>query len=322
MQHKRKLWLVAVITAAVFLSAILSGCSADPDKVPLSNKSDILAYSKTQFGPCLLIEAGDEEGTGEDRAIHCTMEDKEYGFRYDVTSHIVKSDLDGMRWYSEEKTSNFYTKYLSELTSEYNKKFQEMEQTYECTISFNMDGEASDFVAEIASDKEPKACAEALAQIIMEFDTRKYLSNKVIAGYDAQKLEQESEERAYWGSAHLSDGLWWSEKQETSEFYMNIVREELNDETITCSKTETRPIESIVNVNDAILWTIDGIAENATLYYFTVDNEEYWVSDVRIRTENGETTFANNYQGAAKVKEDSEPSFAILLLKMLLPNAA
>ena len=96
----------------------------------------------------------------------------------------------------------------------------------------------------------------------------------------------------------MSDGQWWSVEKETEEFYMDIVRSDLGDSNIPCIRSETRPVNEVVGLDAAIPSTIDEEKrENATLYFFSFNDFEYWISDVQVKTDDGNISYANNYQG-------------------------
>lgn len=314
---KSKRYALPIIAVVALIVCLLSGCSKAPEDVVLAEGENIHEYAKDTYGPCTVIETGEEVGSGEDRTVKCTLQDTEYKFLYDVESHVATVFIDGPLWYREGKASDFHEKYTSAFVSKYSGEIQEIEQKYACIVSVNTDQEASDFIIDIFANDKHEACSKEIEQLLSAFDTRGYFSEKKIACY-----LQETEE--YIGSVHMADGGWRTEEQETIEFFMKIVKADLKDDTITYTKTEQRKTEEIIDVTTPMVSiSEDTETEDATLYYFTYNDAEYWISDVRIRTEDNKDMFANNYQSALveKEKEQSDTSILLSIIKILISSS-
>lgn len=90
---------VALFVTFLFVIFALCGCSTK-----LKTSDDAVAYAKIHYGSAEFIS---EEKDGDSKVVF-TLQDKDYGFQYTVTSAVTEMNIDGSSFGKYESTSDDY----------------------------------------------------------------------------------------------------------------------------------------------------------------------------------------------------------------------
>jgi hypothetical protein len=274
-----KLILVCVLGAAMLVG--FTACAVRPQDVALATEADVLRYAKRSFGNADVMEVTD----GVNETVY-TLKDREYGFLYSVTSAAVPVWTDSVSAYKEDKFSNFPECYKAYFLDACLTDVGIVEETYGVTTRLF---EENDFMSVVGESEEAVLdAAFALWEIREKFDDRHFWSDERISVYTSD------------GYAGSYAGEFVTAEQETIEYFMRQAASEMNQsfDALTFLRTETVARDQLVGLERERAVEVIGMdgneSDTVTKYYFSVRDEEYFITDVLIYSDGKIAHFGNH----------------------------
>lgn len=279
-----------LIILTILLMLVLSGCYPNKSSVKLATQDEITRYAKARYGKATVIDYVEHTGTekieGADTeyidSIDYTLEDKEYKFRYTITSRVYDVWIDASVGYTETKNSDFdkeYTRFI------FNKLGDELNNTlnkYSATISLEKNQERLD----IGNTENIEEAIKEIVKSIEKCDSRKYYRGREL------KVYMNGEEQ----------GTYYMHKEYKTLFEITV--EKKTDQLCNLGNFKKgglkfKEVKEVfiddLGIDTDKIRTFDGeIQEKAKVYYFTYsDGTIHFITDI-LAVDNTNTVVAYN----------------------------
>lgn len=267
----------------LFLTLSLSACSVASEK-------EVVKYAEEKYGEATLLKT--EEPSDEE--IICHFKDKEYGFEYYVVSYMNDIVIDGATFGSaENKGSDFDIQYYNYMNETLEDDLALIEGKYNVDISVS-DGTYIYYFAQVnykSSDASNVAqVSKEISDLYTSIDTRHYWKDLDVEAYDSQGN--------YLGAYHYEQEKWMTPEDEEDLFYIEHITN-LTSKAVYVGKEQHVFTDTGVDINDVV--QVLGNPEVKTdsiitYYFFTVDDEEYYMCDFMIMNDIGGHEWYTNYE--------------------------
>ena len=276
--HKFKHAPVCLLLTAAFL---LSGCS-------VKNEKALLRSAQDQYGSCKLLSSDEGE-----KSRTLTLEDKQYGFTYHISSSLSAVMIDGSDFGDAESTSSdFPVAYSNCFLAYHLPELTQLEEQYSVHYDFCNNYQALILMQITAKDETAgKQGAEAAARIINAYDTRHFWSNFVFSVDDA--------EGKHLGSYSLSELRFLDPEEESISTYTHQAESIYGLKDVKFVEKELKTFaDTGLTADDVIHMNDDNSPREAgdpvAYYWFESDGKRFFIADF-LSSHTG-TNYTNVYE--------------------------
>lgn len=252
------------------------GCSLSRNGIKVLSEKEIQKYATDNFGACELVSSEYDE----DKNVRtCLLTDKTYGFTYYVSSEPQSVGLDG---------SVFGYSGVINMTN----RTEKMYEYVSSLISYNLSLAGIELVKDL--DYSPYATGRKFSVkngVLLSDDehwekdleaVRRQLKNyNACHDFDTYRLRIYSPDKSY-GEAGLE--TFKSSEESSREFWLSRVYDLCGISDFEYVRTEKIPFEQVPGLAEQNLYpgSMLGPGKDVTVYYFTYEGKEYFITNAEV----------------------------------------
>ena len=275
--------LISAILLSVFCVTLFSSCGHIASLRTLKMQA-------RQNGKCKYLRCDEDENS------RTAYFEDELGFEYHITSYMNDISIDGASFGSvPTTTSNYESEYFKCLCGKAN------EAEPDCTAKF---GEVDEYsqIKIYADQNDMSESVVTIGKAFKMLEKRKEYTNSTIPVYDKNDTSEYPEQIAAFG---YENEVFLDKTAADAQYYLDRINDYSNmyyrkSAKPSYSRHEHKRLEDVPDITDDKLSTLlgkpDPKVEGVEVYYFTIDGDEYFITNVLIYDKSYQNTFFyNNY---------------------------